>query len=435
MAQFRKDTHQYLADGKTIFEAVMLADQYGNLVGAANPSGMAIDAFGRARTSAPLTLFDSFHRFQDNGKIATSNTAGGTFAYNANTAMIEMTIDNTTGAEVKRETSRVFAYQPGKSLQVMISFCMNSPKTGLRQRAGYFNDQNGIFIQQNNSTVSIVKRSYVTGTTVDTAVNQADWNMDTLDGTGPSGITLDLTKTHIFFMDFEWLGVGTVRCGFVINGRFIHCHSFQHANILTTTYMTTACLPGRVEITNTGGMSGTATYRQVCFTVLSEGGYDIRGRSRAAGLQITSPKTLTTAGTFYPIISIRLKDTRSEGIVVPTDAEFFGISNNTRYRYKIVTGGTLTSPTWVSAGDDSCVEYDISASAITGGTDRAMGYVNIAAGAGGAVASLRNNDFFKYQLERNPFATSDKGTVISLVATGYQNNDQAVGAFTWEEIT
>ena len=116
MAQFRKDFHQYLGDNKTLFETVMIADKYGNLVGAANPSGMAVDAFGRARTSVPVTLFDSQHRYVDNGKVNTANTAGGTFTHNTNTSMIELTIDSTPGAEVKRETSKAFPYQPGKSL-------------------------------------------------------------------------------------------------------------------------------------------------------------------------------------------------------------------------------------------------------------------------------------------------------------------------------
>ena len=120
MAQFRKDTHQYLGDGKTIFETVMLADQYGNLVGAANPAGTAVDAFGRARASQPYTLFDSYHRYGDNGKISSANSAtGATMSHNANGGFVECTLDTTSGAYIYRESSRVFAYQPGKSLQIM----------------------------------------------------------------------------------------------------------------------------------------------------------------------------------------------------------------------------------------------------------------------------------------------------------------------------
>jgi hypothetical protein len=95
MAQFRKDTHRFLDDGKTIFETVMLADQYGNAVGGANPTGMAVDAFGRARVSSPLTLFDSSHRYRDNGLWTTSNTAGTTYSHNANAGLVELNLPTT----------------------------------------------------------------------------------------------------------------------------------------------------------------------------------------------------------------------------------------------------------------------------------------------------------------------------------------------------
>jgi hypothetical protein len=130
-----------------------------------------------------------------------------------------------------------------------------------------------------------------------------------------------------------------------------------------------------------------------------------------------------------------LKDARPDAIVIPTVADFFGVSNNTRYRYKVVIGGALTAANWQSAGTDSSVEYDISATAITGGNDVTMGYVNIAAGAGGNTIELRNDDLFKYQLERNSFASSDKGFIYTLAATGATNGDDAIGAIGWEEIT
>lgn len=430
MAQFRKDTHQYLGDSKTLFETVMIADQYGNLVGAANPSGMAVDGFGRARSSFPVTLFDSQHRYFDNGRINTANTAGGTFTHNANTSMIEMTIDSTTGAEVKRETSRAFPYQPGKSLQVMITFTMNSPKSGLRQRAGYFSEQNGIYLEQDGSNVYIVKRSYTSGSVVNTRVLQSNWNMDTMLGNGPSGLTLDLTKSQIFFMDIEWLGVGSVRAGFVVNGQFIHCHTFHHANIATETYMTTATLPGRVEITNTGGMTGTATYKQACFTVISEGGYDLRGRARSILTPVTAPRTLTTAGVYYPVVSIRLKSTRLDAVAVLKNLHILGTSNVARYSYKIVSNATVTGGTWNSFGDDSNVEYSIDSTTMSGGTDRIGGYTTVS-NQSAPVVTL-DGETFKYQLERNTFTSTP--VTLTLAIAGGANGDTVLAGLDWEEI-
>lgn len=435
MAQFRKDTHRFLNDGKTIFEVVQIADEYGNMVGAANPSGMAVDAFGRARSSNPYTLWDSQHRYQDNGKINTANSAtGATVSHNSNASMIACTLDTTSGSFIYRESSRVFPYQPGKSLQIMQTFCMNAAKPNLRQRYGYFNSNNGFFLEQDGTTINLVKRSYVTGTVVETRVPQSQWNMDKLDGTGPSLLTLDLSKAQILFTDIEWLGVGSVRQGFVINGKFVHVHTWNHANILTSTYIQTACLPVRAEIENTGTTSSNSTLNIICSTVISEGGFEPKGLPRAISIPITSPKDLPTAGTFTPIISIRLKDSFIDAVVFLRSVEFFGVTNNTSYRWKLTKGATLTGASWVSADTTSPVEYDITATAMTGGLDMKIEYLNVSSGAGAALAQIDPSEIYRYQLERDPFAASNKGTIFTLSATGASNGNDGVGAIQWEEV-
>ena len=158
MAQFRTDSSRYLANGNTIFEVVMLADQYGNQIGPANPSGTAVDAFGRARVSSPLTLFDSSHRYRDNGLWSTSNTAGTSYAFNQNEGLVKLNVTTGQNQEIIRETIKVFSYQPGKSLQVMNTFVMNPAKTGLRQRIGYFGANNGIYLEQSNNDIYFVER-------------------------------------------------------------------------------------------------------------------------------------------------------------------------------------------------------------------------------------------------------------------------------------
>ncbi len=286
MAQFRKDRHEYLPDGKTLFEVVMLADQYGNRIGPANPSGTAVDAFGRARVSTPLTLFDSSHRFKDNGLWSTSNTATATYAHNANAGLIVLNLDTTSDAEIIRETTKVFSYQPGKSLQILQTFVFNTAKTGLRQRCGYFGAQNGVYLELDGTTLSWVERSYSNNAVNETRVSQANWNRDTLLGevpTSPSQVTLDISKAQIAFIDIEWLGLGTVRCGFVIDGQLIHTHSFHHANLIESTYMTTGSLPCRYEIKNTAATASNSTLKQVCSSVISEGGYELRGDQWGVG--------------------------------------------------------------------------------------------------------------------------------------------------------
>lgn len=436
MAQFRTDQNKL--DGSNLitrYEVMMLSNR---LTG----SGTATDAFGRMRVSNPLTLFDSFHRYQDNSKFATSTSGTANTQYQTNQSVVDMNVGTTSGDKCYRESKRVFAYQPGKSLLIMNTFVMNEQKTNLRQRVGYFNTQNGVFFENDGTGNYLVLRTFTSGSVVETRVAQADWNVDKFDGTGLSSQTghggrgeLDITKANIFWTDVEWLGVGDVRCGFVVDGLMLPAHTFHNDNLNTTTYMTTAILPVRYEIENTGTTASSSKLKQICSTVVSEGGYTLEGKARSISIPITTPKDLPTAGTFTPVLSIRLKDSFKDALAVLKDVEFFGVTNNTSYRYKIIIGGTLTGASWVSAGTDSPIEYDITASAVANGRDAQVGYVNVSAGAGGAAVNLGRETLFAYQLERDPFAASDNGIIITLAGTGAANGNDAVGAMTWEEIT
>lgn len=436
MAQYRKDTHQYLGDGKTIFEVMMLADQYGNMVGPANPSGMAVDAFGRARVSEPYTLFDSFHRYQDNGKINTANSATGNTTHSANGSMVSMNIDTTSGAYVKRESSRVFAYQPGKSLQILQTYILNPAKANLRQRYGYFGELNGVYLELDGlNEPAWVVRSNVNGVLSYEKAFQSNWNIDTLKGavsSSPSQKTLDLTKAQIQFIDIEWLGLGTVRCGFVIDGQFIHCHSFHHANRINNPYMTTACLPVRAEIENTGTTASNSTLNIVCTTVISEGGYEIRGKTRTYGLDPLPGKAMATAGTYYPIVSIRINPDKPDSIVVPKQVGLMPI-NAANYRWKLVSGGTWTGDTWANVASDSSVQYQSNTTAtLSGGNELNSGYITSTV-QGGGIIDISGTGFFQYQLERNSFANTYPP--ITLIATSSAATCNVAGSITWQEIT
>lgn len=436
MAQFRKDRHEYLADNKTLFEVVMLADQYGNRVGPANPTGTAVDAFGRARVSTPLTLFDSSHRFKDNGLWSTSNTATATYAHNANAGLVTLNLDTTINAEIIRETTKVFSYQPGKSLQILNTFVMNPAKTGLRQRVGYYSSQNGIYLELDGTTLSWVERSYSNNAVNETRVSQANWNMDTLLGdvtTSPSQKTLDISKAQIMFIDVEWLGLGTVRCGFVIDGQLIHTHSFHHANLIDSTYMTTATLPLRYEIKNTAATASNSTLKQVCSTVISEGGYELRGDQWSVGTPVQTPKTLATAGTYYPVVSLQLKSTNLDAVAILSAMSLLGINSNPcSVAYRIIRGGTLGSPSWQPASANSSVEYDLSATSISGGQVLAQGYVAIQNQSSQTIDILKEA-LFKFQLQRNGLTGTPEPITLAMSAS--VNTVTCLGAVDWEEIS
>jgi hypothetical protein len=392
------------------------------------------DAFARLRVSNPLTLFDSSHRYRDNNLweslvVGTGSTVGFVTAQ----GLINIGIGTTAGCSAIRETTKVFSYQPGKSLLVLNTFVMNAPKTNLRQRVGYFGADNGMYLELDGNTLYFVERSLSTATT--TRVAQSSWNIDRLDGTGASGITLDTTKAQILWMDIEWLGLGTVRLGFVVDGKFIHCHSFHHANLIESTYITTASLPVRYEIANTGITTSSSTLKQVCSTVISEGGYELRGLQQAVNTPITTPVDLPSpAGTYYPVISIRLKTSpnRLDAIVILTALSLMGIGNGPEYNWQVRASATTSGGTWVSAGVDSAVEYKIDGGTVSGGRILASGFFS-ASNQSTVSVDILKEALFKFQLERNGLT----GTPYELTLVCATNSAGAdvFASLDWEEIS
>jgi hypothetical protein len=383
------------------------------------------------RVSNALTLFDSSHRYSDNNLWATSTGTMSSGVFNSGQGLVDLMIPVTNGAFIRRETIRNFAYQPGKSLLNLNTFVMAAAKPNLRQRVGYFGANNGFYLEQADSSVSFVKRSVVTGSLLNTPVLQANWNGDKLDGSGPSGLTLGLTTAQILWMDLEWLGVGSVRMGFVINGKFIVCHTFHHANIISTTYITTACLPLRYEIENIGTTSAPSTLKQICSTVISEGGYEMRGLQQAIGTNIMADKDLTTAGIYYPLVSLRLKSDRLESVAVLSAASVLP-KDNGNYSWRLLSNCTTTAGTWVSAGANSSVEYNISGTAVTDGRILAQGFTANTTQASSAI-SLLKQDLFQFQLEKNSFIGS--GYEICLALACDTATVHGFGSLDWEEVS
>ena len=435
MAQFRTDTNKL--DGSNLitrFEVNMLSDRL-------TTSGTITDAFGRLRISNPLTLFDSSHRFADNGLWATSNTAGTTYAFVTNNSMVNLNVGTGINQEVIRETKKVFSYQPGKSMLILTTFIMERPKTGLRQRVGYFGAENGVYLENDGTTNYFVLRSYTSGFVTETRIAQSDWNVDKFDGTGlssqgntSSGHTagLDVSKAQIIWFDIEWLGVGDVRCGFVVDGALKVAHIFHHDNIVSTgPYMTTASLPLRYEIKNTAATASSSTLHQICSSVMSEGGYELRGVQQAVQIPIGTPIALTTAGTFYPIVSIRLKTTRLDAIVILTALSILGATSG-NYCWKVVAAGTTSGGTWTSAGADSSVEYNLTGTSTTGGRTLASGYLN-ATNQGSSTIDILKEALFKFQLERDGLTGTPYE--LSVIVAADSNNKSAYASMDWEEIS
>lgn len=405
-----------------------------------NPSytvinGTNVDAFGRVRVSQPYTLFDSQNRYAADNQFEVSTTGTGTSSFLSNEATVQLEVTGAGVGSVIRQTYRSFPYQPGKGLLILTTFVMDSSTSAnLTQQVGYYNTQNGVFFKRTGSTNSFVLRSNSTptpGTPSDTRiVNQSSWNGDKLDGTGDSGFTLDTTKAQILWMDFEWLGVGSIRCGFIIDGQYIVCHTFTNANEISSVYMTTAILPLRYEIVTTTA-AVAASMKTICCSVVSEGGFEQTSIDHVA----RRTTVLGTIGTtFLPVVSIRLASGRTGAVVIPNRVQILPTTSQ-NYEIALVKNPTLTGATWASTvPSNSNVEFDVAATAMTGGTIAQTNFLasNTAGGTGGT--SFANAYNFDLQLGATIAGVSDIYTVGIRTVSGATTGD-AVGSLSFFDLT
>lgn len=375
---------------------------------------MSKDAFNRYRVSSPFTLFDSQSRYRASTKLFSNVSGNATVTYLSTESAVQLS----TGANgtAIRQSKEVFAYQPGKSLLIMTTFCVMTG-TG-RHRVGFFNEYDGIFFEYSGSIAKFVKRNQSS----DTVVPRSSWNIDRLDGTGPSKFTLDTTKAQLMWIDLEWLGVGSVRIGFFINGQMVPCHTWHHANYTTGVYMTTAILPIRYEVSGSN-----ASLKEICATVLSEGGYDPTPLTFTVGRGTTNADlvNLGPAGTVVPLISLRLRSDRLYGYASLRQFEIFNSSSSDGIQWYLVYNATLTTPTWAQNAFSNVAEYDISSSSITGGKTITGGFIDR---SGKLQFEIGNSEI---RVGQSDIGTSE---ILTLAASGFANNLSVAVRVVWYEI-
>lgn len=396
-----------------------------------------LDAFAKLRTTTPYTLADYKQTYGLNINFLDQVANGGAVTFQTDQASALLSTTSNPASSAIHQTKIYHNYIPGKSQLIYTTFCFKAAVVNVTKRTGYFDDKDGIYFEQNGAGVlSFCVRTNTSGTPSDAAkVAQANWNMDKCDGTGPSGYNLDVTKTQLLFIDFTWLGVGRVRCGFMANGEFIIAHEFRTSNTIDVPYMANPNLPVRCEVFNTGATTG-GSFNQICSTVISEGGDADAGQDWST---LNTTLRSVAAGATLPLIAIRLTNTFQTypNRLIGRLQEFSLYSVKEPLTYKVIklpNVSYLTGGSWSSVDARSGVEVNVGATAYTDGLVFATGYVSAAVGNRGSVNSdpSASNARQNY-ISQNYSSTNSEIYIIAVTNIG-TTATTAGASLQWREI-
>lgn len=384
-----------------------------------------LDAFGRLRVSSPHTVLEaSFNWDKHPIRWSESTSLGGTVTHNANKASVDLAVTIAINSTAIFQSRQYVFYQPGKSQLVSISGNFVATAANVTKRFGYFDADNGVFFQLSGSTLSVVRRTKVSGSVVDNTTAKSSWNLDKLDGTGDSSITIDITKHQIMVIDFQWEGSGRIRYGFNINGNIVYCHEDKSANVLDVPWCQTGSLPIRAEIVN-AVLTAATMYITSC-SVICEDKWAPEGILRGMNTGISSINI--PSNTAAPLISLRKQSAYVKVPIKIVDIAYTGESN-LDVILSIVLNGSLTGASWANVS--GVCQKDQAATAISGGTTIYNQYAHISDKA----LSLADLTVFREVCNSTlGVDASGNSDIISLVVTPIGSSIRSYGSINYREL-
>lgn len=377
--------------------------------------------------------------------IITSIDTGAHAEFQYNRASVALKVGTIAGQRVIRQTNRYFPYISGYGHLVDMTTVFDTPKAGLKQTVMYGDNLNGLGLVVDELTTKLLIRSEVTGSVVDSFIPQSEWNLDNLTGTGPehgspSGVVLDITKSQILVIDFQWLGVGRVRYGFNIGGQLIYVHEIEHANVTEGVYIRTPTLPIRYEIENVATTDSASLLEQICCAVASEGGYSIPGSEFSTSHGITE-RTLAD-GVKTPILAIRLKNASENGgkpvrkTIKLLNTGMFARASDIYFELMHVHELRTFTGTWIPRDDSSSVMISKDVTALTAHHIHDVEGGMVATGTGTNSAStdtidtsvINNHIFLSQNID------SDNSEMFVVYATSRTGTAYASAHISWIEM-
>jgi hypothetical protein len=399
-------------------------------------SGAGADVQHRLRVANPTSVIANVHTYDLSPLYWDSILVGGaSIAHVANQSATNLTVTAASGDSVKWQTHNYIRYTPGQSLHIEATGIPGSPVANQVGRFGYYDDANGFYFENAGAGapgvttpgLAVVWRTSTSGSVVNTRVEQASWNVDHMDGTGPSGVTLTPADIQTVFVDFDWRGV--IRFGFRVAGQQIICHTMSFNNAITVPQIGYPSLPVRYELTNTGAASGK-TMVVTTAAVLSEGAPS----DLYTQFSVTNGTTTraVSAGTYLPLISIR-NALLFQGITNRCLSEIIDAHcySDSTVAWRLILNPTLTGASWsaVGGGTYSSMEFDVSAASYTGGVEQYNDFNAVAKNASASTGLSYAEKTRKMSLN----AAGTVGDIITLAAAGIGAGANVSASLMWLE--
>lgn len=376
MAQWNKNTQDFLNQERSLFEVFNIADHWGNQT----DWRPQFSNNNRLKVAPFQTVFFNTFQYGKETDVWDERVVGvGTANWNQYSSNVVMQVGSTAGSKVIRQTKQVMRYIPGRPATLAFAIRLETPKVGIRRRFGIFDDNNGAYFEDDGGTYSYVIRSSTSGITTETRVTRDNWNGEKFGGDGYTGVTADPTKQQMISINYEWYGAGIVQFNWLMKNETIPSHTFENSNLNPYVWCSTPFLPIRLEIENITGVAGTHYLYQGSNSLIQEGEPEKLGTLMSISNPITGT-TMTAANTFYPIVSLRLKSSALSSVMLLRSLQAV-TNDNTNVYWRLYENATLTGANWTDHPDpNSFTQYDITATAVTGGTTLLSGFT-IAGGA------------------------------------------------------
>ncbi|AON98258.1 virion structural protein [Synechococcus phage S-RIM2] len=422
MAQWNKNTQDFLNQERSLFEVVNIADHWGEQT----DWRPQFTGKNRFKVSPYQTVF--FNTFQyglETDIWETDITGTASAVHNPDASNVTMSVGSTAGDKIIRQTRQVMRYIPGRASLISFAIRLETPVVGVRRRFGVYDGDNGAFFEDDGGTYACVIRSKASGSVVETRVTRDNWNGDKLDGNGPSQITADPAAIQMINIEYEWYGAGQVIFSYTIDGETHTIHKFSTANRQNQVWCSTPFLPIRVELENVTGAAGTHYIYQGSNSLTQEGEPEKLGTLVSYSNDITGT-TLAAANTFYPVLSLRLKPGDLAGIVLPRSLQV-ATNDNTNVFWRLVENPTLTGPSWTDhPNPDAITQIDTTATAATGGVVILSGFT-----VGGGANLIELDDKAALQIGRSSLGTVSD--IYTLECASPNTNKKALAVLNWLE--